>query len=54
VLQEAPLDAISRVAGERTAEGVDRVRRGEISIDPGYDNTYGVVRVWPEAAGPGS
>ncbi|HEY8490056.1 MAG TPA: endonuclease Q family protein [Dehalococcoidia bacterium] len=50
VLQEAPLEAIARAAGERVAQGVDRVRRGEISIDPGYDNTYGVVRVWPEAA----
>lgn len=48
VLQEAPLEAIAQAGGERIAEGVGRVRRGEISVDPGYDNTYGVVRVWPE------
>jgi uncharacterized protein (TIGR00375 family) len=50
VLQDAPLDRIARASSERVAEGVDRVRRGELVVDPGYDNTYGVVRVWPEAA----
>jgi PHP family Zn ribbon phosphoesterase len=47
-LVSAPLAGIERVAGERTAEGVDRVRRGEIAIEPGFDGRYGKVTVWPE------
>ena len=46
VLQEAPLEAIASVAGERVADGVGRVRRGELSIQPGYDGAYGTVRIW--------
>jgi len=47
-LVSAPLADIERVAGERTAEGVERVRRGEIAIEPGFDGRYGRVNVWPE------
>ena len=39
---------LATVAGERVAEGIARVRRGEITIDPGYDGEYGVVHIWPE------
>ena len=48
VLTESPVDDIARVSGERVADGVSRVRRGDISIEPGYDGQYGTVRVWPE------
>ena len=49
VLTEAPSSDIARVAGERLAEGVARVRAGAISIEPGYDGVYGTVKVWPDA-----
>ena len=49
ILIDAPIEVIDRSAGERVADGVARVRRGEVSIDPGYDGRYGSVRVWPEA-----
>ena len=32
--------------GERLAEGVTRVRAGDVHIEPGYDGRYGTVRVW--------
>lgn len=48
VLMDAPLDAIARASGERVAEGVGRVRAGELAIEPGYDGVYGTVRIWPE------
>jgi uncharacterized protein (TIGR00375 family) len=48
VLVSAPVSDIERVAGERTAEGVERVRRGEVAIEPGFDGRYGKVAVWPE------
>ena len=48
VLMEASIAEIDFVSDERTAEGIDRVRRGEIRIEPGYDGVYGTVRVWGE------
>ena len=48
VLTDAPLPDIAGVSGERVAEGVARVRRGDISVDPGYDGVYGTVKVWPD------
>lgn len=48
ILTKTPIDMISMVAGERLAEGVDRVRQGKISIEPGYDNTYGKVTIWDD------
>ncbi len=47
VLIEASEPDIAAVAGERVAEGVCRVRRGDISIEPGYDGEYGKISVWP-------
>ena len=48
ILIYTPIQDIDRAAGERVADGVARVRRGEVSIDPGFDGRYGSVRVWPE------
>ncbi len=48
VLEEAALDAIEGVAGERVAEAVGRVRRGDVAVSPGYDGVYGRVSIWPE------
>ena len=47
-LVSAPLADVEGVAGERVAEGVGRVRRGEVAIEPGFDGLYGKVTVWPE------
>ena len=47
VLTEASVAEVARLAGERTAEGVLRVREGNIAIEPGFDGQYGTVRVWP-------
>ena len=48
ILTEAAVGDIAAVGGERIAEGVARVRRGDIVIEPGYDGVYGKVRVWPD------
>ena len=47
ILQAAPVEAIAAVAGERVADGVGRVRRGDLVIQPGYDGVYGTVSIWP-------
>jgi uncharacterized protein (TIGR00375 family) len=48
ILLRASVEEIAKVGGERVAEGVARVRRGDIVIHPGYDGEYGKVRIWPE------
>lgn len=50
VLLQQPISAISRIAGEKVADGVDRVRRGTITIDPGYDGVFGKVKIWSKEA----
>ena len=45
VLVEAQVADIAAVGDEKTAEGVARVRAGDISIEPGYDGRYGAVKV---------
>jgi uncharacterized protein (TIGR00375 family) len=42
---------IALASDERVAEGVKRVREGKIHIEPGYDNTYGIVKIWREDEG---
>ena len=34
--------------GEQLAEGIERVRTGNIHIEPGFDGQFGVVKVWPD------
>ncbi len=48
ILLQSSIASISKIAGERVAEGVDKVRRGDIVIDPGYDGVFGVVKIWGE------
>lgn len=50
VLLTAPTSEITRVAGSRVAEGIEKVRRGDIVIEPGYDGVFGVVKIWGEGA----
>ena len=45
-LTDADARDIARVGGERIAEGVERVRAGNIVIEPGYDGVFGTVKVW--------
>ncbi len=46
ILLKAKLSAIEDVAGARIAEAVNKVRLGDIVIDPGYDGVFGVVTIW--------
>lgn len=47
VLMNASAGDIRRVAGDRVARGVYRVRRGRIEVVPGFDGQYGTVKIWP-------
>lgn len=48
VLLKTPVNDIEKEAGPRVAEGVNRVRGGNIVIAPGYDGQYGIVKIWNE------
>ncbi len=48
VLLSASHGDIAKIAGERVAAGIDKVRAGDIVIDPGYDGVFGVVKLWRE------
>ncbi|HUD20084.1 MAG TPA: endonuclease Q family protein [Patescibacteria group bacterium] len=48
VLLKSSHKEIEHIAGERVAVGVEKVRRGDIVIDPGYDGVFGVVKLWRE------
>ncbi len=50
ILREAALDDIARVGGERLAEGIGRMRRGEVDAQAGYDGEYGVIRLFAARA----
>ncbi|MGC4806497.1 UvrD-helicase domain-containing protein [Micromonospora sp. DT233] len=49
ILTDAPLDEIGRVGGELLAEGIGRLRRGEVRRVPGYDGDYGVITLFDPA-----
>jgi PHP family Zn ribbon phosphoesterase len=36
---------LARVAPEKVAEAVDRMRKGQVHIAPGHDGEYGVIRI---------
>ena len=48
VLRRAGLEAIESCAGPLVAEGVRRMRCGEVDIYPGHDGEYGVISVFSE------
>jgi len=48
ILTKVSIPDIAKISGEKIAEGVSKVRNGDLVIDPGYDGVYGVVKIWRE------
>ncbi len=48
VLLKTPVDEIKKEAGEKIAEGIEKVRKGDIVILPGFDGQYGIVKIWDD------
>jgi len=52
ILLKASLSDLEKVASiYAVVEGIDKVRRGDIVVEPGYDGVFGVVRIWPAPPG---
>lgn len=49
ILTSTPLEEIGRVGGELLAEGIGRLRRGQVRRIPGYDGEYGVITLFDPA-----
>jgi len=52
VLLKVPTEDIRKFAGSRIAEGITKVRAGNIEIIPGYDGEYGGVKIWKDGEDP--
>jgi uncharacterized protein (TIGR00375 family) len=48
ILQDAPLADIERAAGSIVAEGIRRMRAGEVKIAAGYDGEYGTIKLFSQ------
>lgn len=48
VLLDTKTSEIAKISGPRVAEGIKKVRSGEIVVEPGYDGVFGTVKIWPE------
>lgn len=48
ILTKVSVEMLAMTAGEKIAQGIERVREGKLTIEPGFDNTYGKVKIWDE------
>ena len=49
ILLDIPEEDIEMVSGSLIAEGIRRMRVGEVDILPGYDGDYGIVKLFNQA-----
>lgn len=48
ILLDTPLEKLTSLFGPRIGEGIEKVRKREIFIEPGYDGVFGTVKIWSE------
>jgi uncharacterized protein (TIGR00375 family) len=48
ILLDAPIDKIEKAGGELIAEGIRRVRKGEVALKAGYDGDYGIISIFSD------
>jgi len=46
ILLKTPVEFLSQSFSERVGEAIEKVRQGQISVDPGYDGVFGTVKIW--------
>jgi uncharacterized protein (TIGR00375 family) len=52
ILLKTEISEIAKIAGAKVAEGVAKVRSGDIVIEPGYDGVFGKVKIWSADSAP--
>lgn len=48
ILLDMTLSEISALAGDLAAEAIERVRKGNVQIAPGYDGVFGTVKIFSD------
>jgi len=48
ILINVPVDELKNNTQEKIAQGIERARRGDVIINPGYDGEFGQVRIFEE------
>ena len=48
ILMSVPAKEIAAVSKPEIAEGVKRMREGKLTIKPGYDGEFGVIKIFSE------
>jgi DNA helicase-2/ATP-dependent DNA helicase PcrA len=48
ILLDAPIAEIALAGGEIAAEGIRRMRKGEVRINPGFDGEFGTIELFAE------
>lgn len=51
ILRTVPTGEIKRRGFIQLAEGLERMRAGQVTVTPGYDGVYGVIKVFDPASG---
>ena len=49
ILRNLPIEEIRRTSGNLIAEGIRRLRNGEVTKVPGFDGEYGIIRLFDAA-----
>uniref|UniRef100_A0A7C4TC43 DNA helicase UvrD n=1 Tax=candidate division WOR-3 bacterium TaxID=2052148 RepID=A0A7C4TC43_UNCW3 len=48
ILLNTPIQELKNATDERIAIGIERMRRGDILINPGYDGEFGTIKIFKE------
>lgn len=48
VLLKTPISEIEKSFGTKISEGIAKVRKQDIKVDPGFDGEFGKVKIWNE------
>ncbi|HSW87609.1 MAG TPA: hypothetical protein VLG12_00430, partial [Candidatus Saccharimonadales bacterium] len=51
ILLRTSIEDIAKASTQKIAEGVQKVRAGDIVIRPGFDGEYGIVKIWHNQLG---